>query len=548
MKVRESLAAFREVFANGALRRLQLAFAGSIIGTTAYSIAILVYAYDHGGATAVGIIAAARYAVAAAASPFAAVLGDRFDRRWVMVASDGVRAAFLALTGVAVLSGASPWIVYFLSGLVAIAITPFRPAEAALTPSLAKTPEQLTAANVVSSTIESVGIFAGPALGGLLFAAFGAGAVFLVSTGLLVWSAVLITGIQPPEREPVGEHESITDELLAGARVIAKDRRLRLLVGLFSAQTFVDGILGVLVVVVALEFLHTGSAGVGFLNAAVGVGGLLGALVSAALIGRKRLAGDFALGIFIWGIPIALVAVWANQGFALLLLGLVGIGNTIVDVAGMTILQRSAPEAVLARVFGVLETMLLVTFALGALAAPLLVSTLGVRGALIATGALLPLLLVPAWPTLAKLDTGAVVAAERIDLLQRLPIFAPLPEATLERLAADLAEVDVVAGVTLFEQGDPGDLFYVVRNGEAEVLPDGKAPILLDRGGFFGEIALLRDTPRTATVRARTDLSLYALSRDVFIPAVSGYAPSRDEADRVINLRLAPPRANLVRV
>jgi len=270
--------------------------------------------------------------------------------------------------------------------------------------------------------------------------------------------------------------------------------------------------------------------------------------VSAALIGRKRLAGDFALGIFIWGVPIALVAVWANQGFALLLLGLVGVGNTIVDVAGMTILQRSAPEAVLARVFGVLETMLLVTFALGALAAPLLVSTLGVRGALIATGALLPLLLVPAWPTLAKLDTGAVVAAERIDLLQRLPIFAPLPEATLERLAADLAEVDVVAGVTLFEQGDPGDLFYVVRNGEAEVLPDGKAPILLDRGGFFGEIALLRDTPRTATVRARTDLSLYALSRDVFIPAVSGYAPSRDEADRVINLRLAPSRANLVRV
>ena len=540
--------AFREVFANGALRRLQLAFAGSIIGTTAYSIAILVYAYDHGGATAVGIVAAARFAVAAVASPFAAVLGDRYDRRWVMVASDGARAVFLALTGVAALSGASQWIVYFLSGFVAIAVTPFRPAEAALTPSLAKTPEQLTAANVVSSTIESVGIFAGPALGGLLFAAAGAGAVFLVSTGLLVWSAVLIAGIHAPEREPVGEHESITDELLAGARVIAKDRRLRLLVGLFSAQTFVDGILGVLVVIVALEFLHTGSAGVGFLNAAVGVGGVLGALVSAALIGRKRLAGDFALGIFIWGVPIALVAVWANQGFALLLLGLVGVGNTIVDVAGMTILQRSAPEAVLARVFGVLETMLLVTFALGALAAPLLVSTLGVRGALIATGALLPLLLVPAWPTLAKLDTGAVVAAERIDLLQRLPIFAPLPEATLERLAADLAEVDVVAGVTLFEQGDPGDLFYVVRNGEAEVLPDGKAPILLDRGGFFGEIALLRDTPRTATVRARTDLSLYALSRDVFIPAVSGYAPSRDEADRVINLRLAPSRANLVRV
>ncbi|MFL5966950.1 MAG: MFS transporter [Gaiellaceae bacterium] len=548
MKLRQSLAAFREVFRNVGLRRLQLAFAGSIIGTWAYSIAIVVYAYDQGGATAVGIVTAARFTLAAAASPFASILGDRYDRRWVMVASDATRALFLALTGVAAVANAPSWIVYVLSGLVAIAVTPFRPAEAALTPSLAKTPEQLTAANVVASTIESVGIFAGPALGGILLAAAGVGTVFLVSTGLLLWSAALIVGIHPPEREPAPEADSITDELLAGVRVIAKERRLRLLVGLFSAQTFVDGMLGVLVVVVALDLLGTGKAGVGFLNSAVGIGGLLGAVATAALMGRKRLAADFGLGIFMWGVPIALVAVWPNQAFALVLLGLVGVGNTIVDVSGMTLLQRSAPEEVLARVFGVLESMFMITIALGSLAAPLLLSTLGTRGALVAAGALLPVLLIPSWSTLAKLDDGGSVPAEQLELLRAVPIFAPLPEATIERLAAELQEVQAAAGSTIFEQGAAGDLFYVVRSGEVEVQADGKPPIVLDRGGFFGEIALLRGTPRTASVRARSEAGLYSLSRDIFIPAVTGYAPSHDAANRVVNLRLAPPRAGLVRV
>jgi MFS family permease len=546
--LRESGTAFRAVFANRGLRRIQLAWAGSIMGTWAYGIAVVVYAYEQGGATAVGVVTMVRWLAAAVASPFAALLGDRYDRRWVMVGSDLVRAALIGAAALAVSADAPPLVVYALASLVGVAATPFRPAQAAMTPTLAETPEQLTAANVTASSIESVGIFGGPAIGGLLLVAAGPATVFAVTTATLVWSAVLVAGIPAAHvaraaREPV----SIGDELLAGFRTIAAERRTRVLVALFSAQTFVDGMLNVLIVVVALKLLDTGQAGVGFLNSAVGVGGLLGALAAAALVGRGKLAADFGVGIFIWGLPIALVAVWPNQIFALVLLGVVGIGNTLVDVSGMTLLQRAAPEDVLARVFGVLESLLLVTPALGAVVAPLLLNWLGTRGALIVAGALLPLLIVPAWPALTAIDRAARVPVGRLNLLRSNPIFAPLPESTLEQVASSLDEVRVPAGHQVVRQGETGDRFYLVEQGTLDVSVDGRPGQKLGPGDSFGEIALLRDVPRTATVTARSDAVLYALERNEFLSAVTGFGPSLSAAEGVIGMRLGPARAGIVR-
>jgi MFS family permease len=550
-QMNESLEAFRDVFRNPGLRRIELAWAASIIGTWAYGIAVVVYAYEQGGATAVGLFTMVRWSVAGLVSPFAAFLGDRYDRRWVMVGSDLARAALIGAAAVAVVADAPAIAVYTLATLVGVAATPFRPAEAAMIPSLARSPEELTAANVTASSIESIGIFGGPALGGVLLATTGAGTVFAVTAALLVWSALLIVGIRPvAPAEPAAarEPERIIDELMAGFRTIARERRMRLLVGLFAAQTFVDGMLGVLIVVVALELLDTGEAGVGYLNSAVGVGGLLGALAAAALVGRRRLAANFGVGIFIWGLPIALVAVWQNAVFALVLLAIVGIGNTLVDVSGMTLLQRAAPEEVLARVFGVLESLLFFAPALGALVAPLLLEWLGTRGALIVAGALLPLTVIPAWPRLNAIDRAARIPVERIELLKRSPIFAPLPSVTLEQLAEALEEADVPAGTEVVRQGEPGDRFYVIKEGELQVLVDGRMVQTLGPGDFFGEIALLRDVPRTATVRARTEAVLYALDRTHFIPAVTGYAPSMSAAEGVIGKRLGPARGGIVRV
>jgi MFS family permease len=538
--LRESSRAFRDVFANPALRRIELAWAASIFGTWAYGIAVFVYAFEQGGATAVGVVGLARWLAAAAVSPFAALLGDRYDKRLVMVSSDLARVVLIAGAAVAVYLDSPPIVIYILAALVGVAATAFRPAEAALVPTLARTPEELTAANVSASTIESVGIFGGPAIAGILLAATGTATVFLVTAGLLLVSALLLVGVRPAlEAEPAERREeSIWEELLAGFRTILGERRMRLLVGLFSAQTFVDGMLNVLIVVVALDLLDTGKAGVGFLNSAVGIGGLLGALAAAALVGRRRLAADFGLGIFIWGVPIALVAVWPNQVFALVLLGIVGIGNTLVDVSGMTLMQRAAPDEVLARVFGVLESVLLLTIALGAFVAPLLVNWLGDRGALIVAGALLPILVVPAWPRLTAIDRAARVPEEQLQLLRGNAIFAPLPPATLEQLADRLQQVRVPAGDVIVRQGETGDRFYLIEAGTVGVSVDGQPAHELGPGEGFGEIALLRNVPRTATVTARTDAVLYALERDAFVPAVTGSGPSLSAAEAVIGMRL----------
>jgi MFS family permease len=541
--------AFAGVLHNPGLRRLELAWAFSIIGSWAYSVAIVVFAYEHGGARAVGLVGLLRWVAAGIASPFAAVLGDRYDRRAVMVWSDIVRAGLIGAGAAAVFAGVSPVLVYLIAAFVSVAGTPFRPAEAAYTPILAETPEELSAANVVSAGIESVGIFAGPALGGLLLAATGTGTVFLATAAAIVASALLILRIPPPAEPAHTERleEKVLDELLAGVRTIASDRKVTLLIGLFAAQTFVDGLLGVLIAVIALSFLDAGAAAVGWLNAACGVGGIVGAVIAGALVGRGRLAADFGVGVVLFGIPLALVPLWSSELFALLLLAVVGIGNTLADVSGFTLLQRSAPDAVLARVFGVLESLLLLSVGLGAIVAPALVSTLGTRGALVVAGLLLPALVLPAWPVLRAIDVDAPVPVHRLERLRAIPIFAPLPEATLEQLARALVQVRVARDEEVVRQGGGGDRFYLIDSGTFDVVVDGASVANLETGDYFGEIALLRDVPRTATVRAREDAMLLALDRRDFIPAVAGYAPSLASANAVIGMRLGPGRAGIVR-
>jgi MFS family permease len=541
-QVAEALRAFAAVFRNPNLRRLELAWAGSTIGSWSYGIALAVFAYQAGGAAAVGLAGLIRILPSALASPFAAVLADRFPRRQVMVVADVVRAAALIFAGLAVALELAAGLVYGLSAVVALASATFRPAKAAVLPSLATSPGELTAANVASSTIESVGIFLGPALGGILLASTSTPIVFLVAAGTLIWSAVLVGRIrsEAAAERPTARPGGLGSELFAGFRAVGLDGRLRLLVGLFSAQTLVDGMLNVLLVVVALELVATGEAGVGYLNSAVGVGGLLGALVALGLASR-RLAPAFALGLLLWGLPVALIGVWPNPWLALLLLGVVGVGNTLVDVAGDTLLQRAVADEVLARAFGALESLLLGTLALGAVVAPPLIAKLGIRPALLTTGLLLPVLALLTWRRLVAIDAAARPPERQLVLLRTVPIFAPLPAPILDGLASHLVGLRVPAGTKLFQQGDPGDRFYIIAAGEADVAVDDQHKTL-GSGDYFGEIALLRDLPRTATVTAHTGLELYALGRDEFVAAVSGYPPSAEAADTVIATRLSSLR------
>jgi MFS family permease len=544
-RLTESTRAFREAFSSRGLRRLQLALAGSVIGDWAFSIALAVYAYDAGGAKAVGLLALARWTLAAFAAPFLSVLADRYRRRSVMLASDSIRLLATAGAAVAVWTSAPAVIVYAAALIVTAVSTAFQPAQTALLPSLTSSPEQLTAANVVTSTIESVGTFLGPALGGVMLVWAGTGTVMAIDSLTFAWSLAMLSGIPRGER-PVREAETdgILSEVAEGFAAVGSNPRMRLIMGLFGAQVFVSGAISVLIVVMALQLLAMGQSGVGLLNAAVGVGGVLGSGVAAALVGRGRQSLNFAAGLVLWGVPIALVAAFTNSGFALAMLVVVGIGNVLVDVAGLTLLQRVAPDDVLGRVFGVLETVFSLAVGLGGAAAPLMIHLIGIRGALVATGALLPVLVAITWPMLIRLDVG-VLLPERVALMRGVPFLEPLAEATLERISGLLEPVPVAAGEAVFDQGDAGDRFYLIESGEASVVQDGTEVTRLGEGGYFGEIALVQDIPRTATVRATSDLALLALDRDEFIAAVTGHAPSLEAADAVISSRLSGLRAGV---
>jgi MFS family permease len=536
--LRESLRALREVFRNRSLRQLQLAWAGSIIGSWAYAVALVVYAYHHGGATTVGLVALIRWIPAAVAAPLAAVLGDRYPRVRVMLGADLLRAGGLAAMAACVLTDGPAAAVYALASCVAVLATVFEPAQAALLPSLARTPEELTAANVSSSTLESLGYCVGPALGGILLAVSNVWVVFVVTAAAFLWSAFMLAPLLRASEPPlVHERPHLFEETTAGFHAIGSDPRLRLVIGLFGAQTLVNGAFGVLVAVSAFQLLDLGSGAVGYLNAAVGVGGLIGGAFSLALVGHRRLATTFGIAVAGTGGPLLLLGVLPRTGAALVAFGLVGFANIICDVSGFTILQRGTPSEVLSRVFGVLHSLIYATIALGAVLAPPLIHAVGVRWTLVIVGLLLPVLSLLTHTSLTRLDAEPG-DPRRLELLRAIPIFSPLSPPVLEQLAARLTPVQAQQGEDIIRVGDHGDRFYVVDAGEVEVVLDGEPPRREGAGSYFGEIALLRDVPRTATVRAATDVELFALDRDDFLPAVTGHASSAEAAEAVVGSRL----------
>lgn len=535
----ESGHAFREVGRNRQLRKLQLAFVGSITGEWGYLVALVVYANAKGGAGAVSLVLVLRWSAAALTASWLAYFADRYPRQLVMLAADLSRAAAMGLIAVAAFEDWPAWIVYAGATFVAVASKAFRPAQAALLPSLARSPEELTAANVTSTAIESVGSLLGPALGGLLLSATSVGWVFVATSITLLWSAVLVAQLRRgprPERPP--EHGPVLKEAVAGFRALATDRDARTIVSLYWLQTFVAGALRVLIVVVALDLLDIGESGLGFLTSAMGVGGLVGVVVAFGLVGRKRLANDFGLGLVLVGAGLGLIGIWPSQVGALLLMGVFGIGNTLVDVSAVTLMQRAVPDQILGRVFGALESLLVAGLAAGALVTPLVIEAIGIRRSLVVFGGILVVVTLVTWARLRGIDTHTRVPTERIDLLRANPIFAPLSPAAVEHLAVKLEERKVEAGDLIFRQGDSGDRFYIIESGRVRVVSDGEELNDLWPGEAFGEIALLRDVPRTATVEAREDTALLALDRDEFIAAVTGHAPSREAADSVIAQRL----------
>jgi MFS family permease len=500
-----------------------------------------VWAYGHGGASAVGLVGLLRMLPAAAALPFGSAVADRFPRQRVLAVVYVVQALFVAGVAAVVRADGPPAVTYLLIALVGIAAAPCRPAQLAFAPMLARSPEELVAANVTQMTFEGLATLLGPAVAGILLAVSGPAAALGVAAAFSLASALLLAGIRGnADATSVARRDraSVLDLLGGGVRELARLPDLSAIVGGFWVQTFVRGMLNVLVVSLTLTTLGLGEGAVGFISGSFGAGVILGALGATSLVGRRRLGRPVVLALALWGLPLVAIALRPGVVVAVAALVVSGIGNALLDIAGFTQMQRVADDRVLGRVFGVFYVGVLATTGVGSVVAPVLIHAIGIRGALAFGGVLLPAAALVIYPRLDRIDDYASVPEEALSALASVPLFEPLPPTSLEKLARAAATEAVPSGTAVVTEGEHGDTFYVVMGGSLEVSSDGRQLRMLGPGAFFGEIALLRDVPRTATVTAASDSAVLTVRRLDFLSAVLGSPESAEAVEEIVTSRL----------
>jgi MFS family permease len=506
---------------SGNLRRVLIAFVGFALAEYGVWVAILVYAYRHGGATTAGLIAAVQLAPAAVVAPVAARMTERAGAAHGLLAGYVLQAAALAGTAASMLAGGPPVLAYAAAVIAASAVTVTRPAQAALVAARVDEPDELTAATVVAGWIDSASILLGPALAGGLIATDGPGLAFAVYAAAVAGSALLIFPLtRGADRTIASESPTTAAEVVSGGGALARDRPALAVVGVIAAGFVAVGALDVLAVVLAISTLSLGASGAGYLTALDGAGGLLGGLLTLRLVGARSLLRPIVLAALVWALSYALLAAFAVLGSAIALLIVAGACRSVLDTAGRALLARITPASRLGRMFGLLEGVANAGLAVGSLLVPAFVALGGVELALGVVAAVLAASVALPSRLLRHADRVAPPAVG-LRRLSAHPLFAHLPAPLLEELARDLVAVDVTAGEVVIRQGDVGDNFYLIADGEFEVSVDGEPVATLQAGDGFGEIALLRDIPRTATVETRSPARLYALAREPFLRAMA---------------------------
>ena len=536
---------------NRRLRRLSLAFLAFNAAEYGEWIAILVYAYARGGAATAGVIGAVQLVPCGLLAPVLAGLADRMPAERLLRFAYLAQAAAMLIAAVAIAAHAPPFAVYAAGTLAAIPFTIPRPVQAVVLPAVSVSATDLTAANVVSGWMQSLGMIVGPAITALLIGPSGSAGVLVFFAASATGSCFLVPRPGPAAAAvasaPGEEHEqeqdgpTIMQSLGQTLRVVRRNASLVvLLIGAF-AHFVVLGALDVLYLVLAISLLHSGQPGVGYLNAAFGAGSVLSVLLTARLVGRPRFAPPMIIAAVLWGIAFVLLAAAHAMLTAILLLATAAVMSTIIEVCGRSLLQRVAPAELQASIFGLLEGASMAAFALGSLLVPALIWLLGDRGAVAATGLILPVLVLGMLPWLRRVDQRATVPVVEVSLLRTVPAFAALPPPEIESLARMLELVHAPAGHVILRQGEAGTCLYVIADGIVTVSRNHAPLATMGRGAIFGEIALLTGSPRTADVTAATDAELYVLGEAPFIAALTSHAPARRIAQALANRRITEP-------
>ncbi|MEA2285873.1 MAG: hypothetical protein QOJ21_1916 [Solirubrobacteraceae bacterium] len=530
----------RRVLANPDLRRVlpaYLAFNAAEFGTW---VAILLYAYEQTGPASVGLVALLQLVPAALAAPAAAALGDRFPRQRVLAIGYVAQSVAMLATATAMLMGLPVVIAYLAAAAAATSLVVTRPTQSAMLPSLARTPDELTAFNGAAAVVEGGGLLLGPLAAAAVLAVSTPATVFLLGAVALALAAAATLGVRRTDDDldrldEAGAPAAADGGLLEGLRTVAADPDASLIVAMLTARMLMIGAADVLFVLLALDLLGIGESGAGILSAALGAGAIGAGALTFALVGRSRLAAVAAGGALVWGSALALIGVTATAWLAPLLVVAGGAGLAIVDIAGRTMLQRSVRDDVLSRVFGLQEGLAMAGLAVGSVLVPILVELTGLVGAVVLIAAVLPAAVLMTWGRLARLDRRTVVPIREIALLRASALFRPLPAPQLEAVARRSTWLTVPAETVVIREGEVGDRFYVVAAGGVRVEVGGRhLRDIAIPGAGFGEIALLRDVPRTATVTTTRETVLLAIDRAPFLAAVTGHPEAFAAAEREV--------------
>jgi hypothetical protein len=527
------------------IRRIVLGYGMSVTGELAGTVTLVVYAFGAGGAALVAAYAASRTVAGAAVMLALAGITGRLRRDRLLRQLTGCRTVLLAAAAVTAALREPAGVVIALAAASSSLAGTYRPLQAALLPWLVRTPAELTASNAVTAVMENSGALAGPLVAGGLLAVASPALSVAVAAGFLGAATASLPGLAVPEPPgPGGRH--VAEVIRDVASGIAEFVRLAPPAGiaiLVFAQTLIRGALVVLIAVLAVHLLGLGGAAVGWLNAAFGAGGLIGGAVAAATVRATRLGRSLITGLLLWGLPLALLALAPAAAFAYLTLVVAGIGNAVEDTGCFTLVTRLAGPRVAGRVLAALEFVALAGLATGSILTPTLLRALGVRGTLALLGGGLAGLALAHAVRFVRLDRTMPGPGPEVGLLRKLAMFAPLPLAVTDLLAAELEPRQFPAGAVVMREGDAGDDFHVIADGSAAVTVRGVPRTVLGAGDCFGEIALLRDSPRTATVVAAQPLRTLALNRQAFLTAVTANGTSEAAAETLAAGRLAgdPP-------
>ena len=322
-----------------------------------------------------------------------------------------------------------------------------------------------------------------------------------------------------------------------GFKELVKDADMRSFTGLVALNGALNGALTVLLVLTAADSFGSAS-GVGYLNAMVGAGTVLGGFVMLARAGRVRLGRAMVVGLLGWSLPLAAMGLApASVLLVLAALLVLGVADPLINVGFGTIPQRVVDERLLSRVFGALESVFVVFIALGSFAVPALVRATSLSATLIGVGVVGTILTACCAIRMPHLD-ARLAAPPGLALIRSLPLFASLAPAVQETLARRLHTVASAAGDVIVAEGAGSDRFFVIEDGRVEVTQGGRVLRQEGPGDVFGEIGLLRDVPRTATVTSVTPTSLQTLSREDFLEALAHHQDARSAAEDLVARRL----------